>query len=94
MSNEPTDVPSDDTNELIYEVLKNIQADVAHIKARVDDHGHQLIGIRKDVHALRGDDLVPPRGHTILLPGDHVYVITRPNDESLVRLMFGAHHEM
>ncbi len=43
---------------------------------------------------VRGDDLVPPRGHTVLRPGDHVYLITRPEDETLVVLMFGAHHEM
>jgi cell volume regulation protein A len=43
---------------------------------------------------VRGDDLVPPRGHTVLLPGDHVYVITRPEDEGLVQVMFGGRHEL
>lgn len=43
---------------------------------------------------VRGDDLVPPRGHTVLRPGDHVYLITRPEDENLVKLMFGAHHDI
>lgn len=43
---------------------------------------------------VRGDDLVPPRGHTVLRPGDHVYLISRPEDENLVKLMFGAHHDI
>jgi potassium/hydrogen antiporter len=43
---------------------------------------------------VRGDDLVPPRGHTVLLPGDHVYMITRPEDEGLVQVMFGGRHEL
>jgi hypothetical protein len=56
------------TNELIYEVLKKIQADVAHIKARVDDHDQQFIALRDQmhnmnlslqtqIHALQGDVL-------------------------------------
>ncbi len=45
------------SNELIYEVLKKIQADVAHIKARVDDHDQQFIALREQVHSLQGDVL-------------------------------------
>ena len=45
------------TNELIYEVLKRIQSDVAHIRDRVDDHDQQFILLRREVHNLRGDGL-------------------------------------
>lgn len=43
---------------------------------------------------VRGTELVPPRGHTSLEPGDHVYVVTRPEDEGLVQLMFGQRHDL
>jgi hypothetical protein len=48
---------ADISNELLYEVLKQLQAGQAQIKAQLDDHGHQLIRLREDVHGLRGDDL-------------------------------------
>jgi cell volume regulation protein A len=38
---------------------------------------------------VRGRQLVAPRGHTRLEPGDHVYVIVRPEDRAFVELMFG-----
>jgi len=38
---------------------------------------------------LRGDELIAPRGTTVLMPGDHVYVLTRPEDRPLIQLMFG-----
>ncbi len=38
---------------------------------------------------VRGQTLVAPRGPTRLLPGDHVFVFCRPDDVSLVRLLFG-----
>jgi hypothetical protein len=37
------------TNELIYEVLKKIQADVAHVR---EDHGRQLVSLREQVHNM------------------------------------------
>ena len=40
------------TNELIYEVLKKIQADVAHIKTRVDDHDQQFVAMREQIHGM------------------------------------------
>lgn len=43
------------TNELMYEVLKKIQADVAHIKDRVDDHDEQFIAMREQLHSLQRD---------------------------------------
>jgi septal ring factor EnvC (AmiA/AmiB activator) len=43
------------TNEIIFEVLKKIQADVAHIKGRVDDHDQQFIALREQLHGLQGD---------------------------------------
>lgn len=38
---------------------------------------------------LRGDEIIPPRGTTVLMPGDHVYVLTRPEDRAFILLMFG-----
>ncbi len=38
---------------------------------------------------VRDADLVPPRPEVTLLPGDHVYVVARAEDEMMVRLMFG-----
>jgi cell volume regulation protein A len=38
---------------------------------------------------LRGEDLIVPRGQTVLLPGDHVYVATTHEDRPFVQLMFG-----
>ena len=38
---------------------------------------------------VRGNDLIPPKGSTIVEPGDHVYVITRPDDVREMQLLFG-----
>jgi len=38
---------------------------------------------------IRGQDLIAPRGHTVLEPKDHVYVFASPTDRALVQLMFG-----
>jgi len=45
------------TNELIYEILKLLQAGQAEIKATLADHTRQLIRVREDINGLRGDDL-------------------------------------
>ncbi|MBF5045348.1 potassium/proton antiporter [Aggregicoccus sp. 17bor-14] len=42
---------------------------------------------------VRGRELVAPRGDTQLLPGDHVYVFYRHEDEGLVKLLFGGLEE-
>jgi cell volume regulation protein A len=42
---------------------------------------------------VRGHELVPPRGPTVLLPGDHVYVFVRPDEKGLVHLLFGREEE-
>jgi potassium/hydrogen antiporter len=42
---------------------------------------------------VRGDELVPPRGNTELLPGDHVHVFCRPEDRDFLMLMFGRPEE-
>ena len=39
---------------------------------------------------VRGHDLVPPRGPTVLLSGDHVYVFTRPEEKALVKQVPGS----
>lgn len=43
------------TQELIYEVLKKMQIDVAHLKDGVRDLRQDNIGIRNDIHAMQGD---------------------------------------
>lgn len=45
------------TNELIYEILKSLQAGQAEMKATLTDHTRQLIRVREEINALRGDDL-------------------------------------
>jgi cell volume regulation protein A len=42
---------------------------------------------------VRGRSMVAPRGRTVLLPGDHVYVFAAPQDAPLVRLLFGREQE-
>jgi cell volume regulation protein A len=38
---------------------------------------------------VRGQELVAPKGNTILLTGDHVYIFARPEDRPMILLMFG-----
>ena len=38
---------------------------------------------------VRGRELIPPRGETVLLPGDHAYVFARSEDLAFVQLLFG-----
>ena len=38
---------------------------------------------------VRGTEIIAPKGGTILEPGDHVYVLMRPEDEPTIMLMFG-----
>ena len=45
------------TNELIYEILKQLQSGLTDVKATLADHTRQLIRIREDINALRSDDL-------------------------------------
>jgi potassium/hydrogen antiporter len=42
---------------------------------------------------VRGDQLIPPKGGTVLLPGDHVYLVVQPEDRPLIQLMFGRQEE-
>jgi cell volume regulation protein A len=42
---------------------------------------------------VRGNQLLPARGSTVLKPGDHVYVLARPEDRPVVQLMFGRPEE-
>jgi potassium/hydrogen antiporter len=42
---------------------------------------------------VRGDELVAPRGDSVMTPGDHVYVLCRREDRPLVHLMFGRPEE-
>lgn len=38
---------------------------------------------------VRGDELIAPKGHTVLRPGDHVYVLARPEDRPWLQLLLG-----
>jgi cell volume regulation protein A len=42
---------------------------------------------------VRGQELIAPRGHTVLHAGDHVYVVTAPDERAFVELMFGRPEE-
>jgi cell volume regulation protein A len=42
---------------------------------------------------VRGEQLIPPKGGTMLLPGDHVYLVVQPEDRPLIQLMFGRQEE-
>lgn len=41
----------------------------------------------------RGDDVIPPRGTTPILPGDHVFVVLKPEARRLVDHLFGLREE-
>ncbi len=52
------------TNELMLEILKQLQKDMADVKATLADHTRQFIrvredinSVREDINGLRGDDL-------------------------------------
>lgn len=38
---------------------------------------------------VRERDLIAPRGDTVLELGDHVYLLSRPEDEGMVQILFG-----
>jgi cell volume regulation protein A len=38
---------------------------------------------------IRGNDLIPPKESTVLSVGDHVYIVSRPEDRNFVQLLFG-----
>ena len=42
------------TNELIFEVLKAIQGDMAEMRKTQAEHGQQFIGIRDQIHDVQG----------------------------------------
>ena len=39
---------------------------------------------------VRGHALIPPRGATVLEPGDHVFVLAQKSDPAMLSLIFGA----
>ncbi|MDQ4023971.1 MAG: potassium/proton antiporter [Actinomycetota bacterium] len=42
---------------------------------------------------VRGQELIAPKGNTVLQAGDHVYVLTPPDERAFVELMFGRPEE-
>lgn len=45
------------SNELIYDVLKNMQSSISKIENNMQELKQGQINIRDDIHALRGDVL-------------------------------------
>jgi hypothetical protein len=45
------------TNELMLEILKQLQKDMADVKATLADHTRQFIRVREELNGLRGDDI-------------------------------------
>jgi hypothetical protein len=45
------------TNDLLYEILKQIQGDMALVKAAQAEHTQMLLRIREDINGLRADSL-------------------------------------
>ncbi len=45
------------TNDIIYEILKKIQAEIGAVKQTQGDHTHHLLRLREEVNNLRSDDL-------------------------------------
>jgi hypothetical protein len=45
------------TNELIFEVLKNIQSELGYMRRMMDDYGEQFKSIRHMLMAMQSDDL-------------------------------------
>lgn len=43
------------TNELLYEVLKDIQARLASVELTLAAHTRQLIRVREDINSVRDD---------------------------------------
>ncbi|MEW8072604.1 MAG: hypothetical protein AB2826_19480 [Candidatus Thiodiazotropha sp.] len=54
------------TNELIYEVLKNVQADISELKSVVVELKEGQIGLRGQLHAIQGDALRQERTVAVL----------------------------
>ncbi|MEX2152971.1 MAG: potassium/proton antiporter [Gemmatimonadaceae bacterium] len=42
---------------------------------------------------IRGDEMIPPKGATVLLPGDYIYLFARAEDRQFMLLMFGKPEE-
>jgi cell volume regulation protein A len=42
---------------------------------------------------VRGQELIAPKGNTVLQAGDHVYILTPPEERAFVELMFGRPEE-
>lgn len=40
---------------------------------------------------IRGEELIAPRGTTLLGPGDHLFVFCKPEDRAFIDLLFGRH---
>jgi septal ring factor EnvC (AmiA/AmiB activator) len=64
------------TNQLIYEVLKQIQADMAQVKATQGDHTRQFLRMREDINNVR-DDINNLRADDIRLETLQTQIVAR-----------------
>lgn len=42
---------------------------------------------------IRGDEMIAPKGTTVLMPGDYIYLFAKPEDRQFILLMFGRPEE-
>jgi len=75
--------------------LRDVDADIVEYsvapEARVANKRLRQMSLPEGVviaMIARGDDLIPPRGSTEILPGDHVFVVLRPDTRTLVDRVF------
>ena len=92
------DRPSDPTPSAVLEINARKQLDGEiesfHIDPSLAIANARLSEIEFPENAsvlliIRGDQLIPAKGRTLLEPGDHAYVFYRPADKGYIGLLFG-----
>lgn len=82
--------------DTLYTLSKDVQSFFIQEVSPVAGTRIRDIPFPDDASALmivRGQDLITPKGHTELIPGDHVYVLTRPEDLAFLQLLMGNPEE-
>ena len=59
-------MPENVTNELLYEVLKSLQADMAGMRGEIREVKATLTGVREQLHTMEGNALRQERMMAIL----------------------------
>lgn len=92
------EVPPESTPPATLEItsLRDVNADIVEYMvsddSRVANRRLSKMSLPEGVVIAmisRGEDLIPPRGSTLVLPGDHVFVVLRPETRPLVDRVFG-----